>query len=93
MSEYRIFETEEFSRTLRRLSADDADFVRAKLLGHVYPQLREMPFYGTNIRKLRGGNPETWRYRIGRYRLFFHVSETDRVVFVLTVEKRGDAYR
>ena len=93
MSEYRIFETDEFARTLAKLPAGQTGFIRSKLSPHVYPQLRQMPFYGTNIRKLRGLNPPTWRYRIGQYRLFFYVDEAKRIVYVLTVEKRKDAYR
>ena len=93
MSEFRIFESEEFTRSLGKLSATDAAFIRAKLASHAYPQLREMPFYGPNIRKLRGYNPETWRYRIGNYRVFFHVDDRARIVFILTAERRRDAYR
>ena len=93
MSEYRIFETDEFARTLAKLPADQAEFIQSKLTQHVYPQLREMPFYGANIRKLRGLNPPAWRYRIGQYRVFFHVDEAKRVVYVLTAEKRKDAYK
>ena len=57
MSEYRIFETDEFVRTLARLPADQAQFIQAKLLDPAYPQLRQMPFHGANIRKLRGFSP------------------------------------
>jgi len=93
LSEYRIFETEEFGRSLKKLSATDADFIQAKLQGQAYPQLREMPFYGPNIRKLRGYKPDTWRYRIGNCRVFFHVDSDAKVVFLLTVEHRGHACR
>ena len=93
MSEHRIFETEEFGRSLGKLSASDVRFVEAKLQSQAYPQLREMPFYGRNIKKLRDYRPATWRYRLGNYRVFFHVDTGAKVVFVLTVEKRGDAYR
>ena len=93
LSEYRIFETDEFARTLAQLPADQTRFIHSKLFDHAYPQLRQMPFYGPNIRKLRGLNPPTWRYRIGQYRVFFHVDDAKRIVYVLTVEKRKDAYR
>jgi len=83
LSEYRIFETEEFVRALEKLPKDSANFIRVKLVNHAYPQLREMPSYGPNIRKLRGHKPETWRYRIGKFRVFFHVDDLAKIVFVL----------
>jgi mRNA interferase RelE/StbE len=42
---------------------------------------------------LEGCTPETWRYRIGPYRLFYSVDENERIVFLLTVDDRKDAYR
>ncbi|MCX7014685.1 MAG: type II toxin-antitoxin system RelE/ParE family toxin [Candidatus Sumerlaeota bacterium] len=93
MSEYRVFETEEFRRSLGKLAASDADFLRTKLVAHVYPRLRQTPYFGPNIRKLHGYRPETWRYRIGRFRVFCVVEEQERVVFILTVDHRKDAYR
>ena len=86
--EYRIFETEEFQRTLGRLPARERDAVRGKLTNYAYPSLREQPYSGPNIRKLRGYTPETWRYRIGRYRVFCLVDQVELVVYLLTVEAR-----
>jgi mRNA interferase RelE/StbE len=93
LSEFRIFETEEFLRALEKLPEADSRFLRRKLDGHVYPQLREEPFFGRSIRKLRAYVPDTWRYRIGRFRLFYTIDEVDRLVFVLTVDLRRSAYR
>ena len=92
-SEYRIFETAEFARKLEQLSDSDARTIRSKLASYAYPQLREQPFWGTNIRKLRGFSADVWRYRVGRFRVFYSVNENDRVVSILTVEGRKDAYR
>jgi mRNA interferase RelE/StbE len=96
LSEYRIFETDEFLRRVKRLeklSKRQAAFLRKKLKEYVYPQLREEPFRGTNIKKLRDYSPETWRYRIGQYRLFYTVDTAEKIVFLLTVEDRKDAYQ
>ena len=93
LPEYRIFETDEFQRNLEKLPTRDQENIQAKLTDYAYPRLREQPFFGTNIRKLRGFAPDTWRYRIGRYRVFYTVDEDDRTVYVLTVEARKDAYR
>jgi len=89
--EFRVFETEEFKKALARLGPPR--FLPKKLAAYVYPQLRQGPYFGPNIRKLRGYTPQTWRYRIGPYRLFYAVDEADKIVFMLTVDDRKDAYR
>jgi mRNA interferase RelE/StbE len=93
LSDYRIFEADEFDKNLNRLSKKDAAFVRQKLNSFVYPQLRAAPFYGPNIRKLRNYNPPTWRYRIARFRVFYHVDEGKYIVFILSIDQRKDSYR
>lgn len=92
-SEFRIFETEEFQKKLRKLHLREARFIQQKLSDDVYPQLRPDPFWGPNIKKLKGYEPATWRYRIGRFRVFFMVDRAERIIFMLTVDDRRDAYR
>lgn len=93
LSEFRIFETDEFENKLRELPPDTARFLRKKLTEYVYPQLRKEPFFGPNIKKLRGYDPATWRYRIGRFRVFFIVDQSERIVFMLSADDRREAYR
>ncbi len=93
MSDYRIFETEEFQKQLKKVAAGHNVAIEKKLSGYVYPQLRIAPYYGPNIKKLRGYTPQTWRYRIGNYRVFYSVDEQQRVVFLLTIDDRKDAYK
>lgn len=93
MSEYRIFETEEFQKQLKKVTASRREIIERKLSGYVYPQLRSAPCYGPNIKKLRGYTPATWRYRIGDYRVFYCVDEQKKIVFVLTIDDRKDAYK
>ena len=90
-SEFRIFETEEFRKALSKLGP--LRFLPKKLATYVFPQLRRGPHYGPNIRKLQGYEPSTWRYRIGPYRLFYAVDDEKRIVFILTIDDRKDAYR
>lgn len=92
-SEYRIFESDEFTRKLGKLSKSDGASIRAKLQSYAYPQLREQPFYGVNIRKLRGFSANVWRYRIGKFRVFYIVDEDARIVSIVSVEARKEAYR
>ena len=93
LSNFRIFETEEFAKRLDRLSPRDAGFLRRKLDSFVYPQIKAEPFWGNNIKKLQGYCPDTWRYRIGKFRLFYIVDQEERIVYILTVDDRKDAYR
>ncbi|MCK4771938.1 MAG: type II toxin-antitoxin system RelE/ParE family toxin [Candidatus Latescibacteria bacterium] len=92
LPEYRIFETEEFLKKLKKLQVRDSRLIRRKLDEYIYPQLRQEPFFGPNIKKLRGYSPETWRYRIGQFRLFYGIDEEEDIVSILTVDLRRDAY-
>jgi mRNA interferase RelE/StbE len=58
----------------------------------VGPQLKQEPHFGLNIKKLRGYDPEIWRYRIGRFRVFYLIDEKDHIVKVLSIEQRKNAY-
>ena len=93
MPDFRVFETDEFLKQLKKLPPDDAKFLQAKLDAFVYPQIKQEPFWGNNIKKLRDYNPGTWRYRIGKFRLFYIIDQEEQIIYVLTVEKRKDAYR
>jgi len=91
LSDFRIFETDEFLKTLKELSAQDATFIRNKLDSFVYPQIKKEPFWGNNIKKLKGYTPETWRYRIGDFRLFYMVDQEEHIIYILTIDNRKDA--
>ena len=90
MSDFRIFETDEFTKSLKKLSSRDAAFLRKKLDTFVYPQIKAEPFWGNNIKKLRGYTPDTWRYRIGTFRVFYVIDQVEKVVFILTVDDRKE---
>ncbi len=93
MSEFGIFETNEFLKRLKKLASRDAAFLRRKLDSFVYPQLKAEPFWGKNIKKLQGYTPDTWRYRIGKFRVFYIVDQEEQILYILTVDDRKDAYR
>jgi len=92
LSEYRIFETEQFQKDLKRNLGPRQEKLTTKLGAHVYPRLRTQPYFGQNIRKLRGYEPETWRYRIGRYRFFYEIDEEKKVVFMVAADTRQKSY-
>ena len=93
MSEFRIFETDQFQEELERISPDRRDTLQIKLREFVYPQLRREPFFGKNIKKLRDFKPEAWRYGIGAYRFFYGIDERDKIVFMVAAEARQGSYR
>jgi mRNA interferase RelE/StbE len=64
-----------------------------KIKQDIYPVLRNNPFFGPNIKRLKGELSSIYRYRIGNYRLFYSVDTEKRLVFILDLEQRKDAYR
>lgn len=92
MSEFRVFETAQFLDDLERISPARREKIEAKLRGFVYPQLRDQPYFGTNIKKLKGFKPETWRYRIGSYRFFYIVNDKEKIVFMVAADTRQQSY-
>lgn len=92
MSEFRIFETAQFQDDLERITAARREKIELRLRALVYPQLRDQPYFGTNIKKLKGFKPETWRYRIGPYRFFFQVDDKEKIVFMVAAETRQQSY-
>jgi len=93
LSDFRIFQTNEFLKKLGKLPSGETDFLEKKLREYVYPQLRAEPFFGKNIKKLKNYTSDTWRYRIGKYRLFNIVNPEEKIVYVLTLDLRKEAYR
>jgi len=92
-SDFRIFETDEFLKRLGQLTLIDSRFIQRKRVEYVYPQLRKDPFFGLNVKKLKGYTPETWRYRIGRFRVFYSIDQAEQIVSILSVDNRRDAYK
>lgn len=92
LSNYKIFETDEFLKKIKKITNRDQNFIEGKLFQHIYPQLKEEPHFGNNIKKLIDYKPETWRYRIGKYRLFYVIDENEKTIYILSLDLRKDAY-
>jgi mRNA interferase RelE/StbE len=92
LDKYKIFETSEYLNKLEKITSREKSFIERKLLKYVYPQLREEPHFGNNIKKLVNYKPETWRYRIGKHRLFYVIEESDKTIYLLSIDLRKDAY-
>tara|TARA_B100001989_G_scaffold220066_1_gene172331 strand:+ start:587 stop:865 length:279 start_codon:yes stop_codon:yes gene_type:complete len=92
LGDYRIFETSEFLKKIEKISQRDKSFIQNKLTQYIYPQIKDEPHYGNTIKKLVNYNPETWRYRIGRFRLFYVIDESDKIIYLISIDLRKDAY-
>jgi mRNA interferase RelE/StbE len=88
--EFRIAETPKFQKQVAS-TAYRAYYARFK--ERIYPGLRENPYFGPNIKRLKGSFSSIYRYRIGDYRLFYAIDAQKKLVFVLTIAHRRDAYR
>ena len=90
MTSFKIAETETFEKKIKKLKYKN---LYSKITDYVYPILRTNPFFGPNIKKLKGEYKEVYRFRIGNYRLFYKVSEETVIVFIIDIEPRKDAYQ
>jgi len=92
LDKYKIFETSEYLNKLEKITSREKSFIERKLIKYVYPQLREEHHFGNNIKKLVNYKPETWRYRIGKHRLFYVIEESVKTIYLLSIDLRKEAY-
>jgi len=90
LARFKIAETQTFSE---KISSIKFKSQYKKIVDYVYPILRENPFFGPNIKKLKGNLKEIYRFRIGNFRLFYKISEETVIVFIINIEDRKDAYK
>jgi len=76
---FKIAETKNFQKIKKGIDEKIYD----KIVNIVYPQLKSNPYYGTNIKKLKGRFEGYYRYRLGNYRLFYLI-EDDKVLIIVT---------
>ena len=93
MDRYRVFETKTFQEDLAQIGRSGLSRIEEKLREYVYPQLRTEPHSGPNIKRLKNWNPATWRYRIGTWRFFYEIDETDKIVYMTAADHRSRSYR
>lgn len=69
-------------RTLKRITRQDSE-----ALLEVIRLLPANPYFG-DIQKMKGKD-NTWRRRIGSYRIFYKIYMTEQIIFVFHLERRG----
>ena len=72
---------------------DQASYEIRKRLDSCFEDLEKNPIYGTNIRPLTGQLKGLIRYRVGDWRVIFRLFKERKVVEVVAILQRGDAYR
>ena len=83
---WRIVVTSRAERDLKGLSARDQSRIRAGI-----DSLIEFPTRG-DLNKLQGRENE-WRLRVGDWRVRFELDRTNRIIVVLRILTRSQAYR
>jgi mRNA interferase RelE/StbE len=81
---YRVKVHRDVEKFLRKIPKHDAERIREKILS-----LRD-PF-SSNPRKVKG-EENTFRLRVGRYRILFFIDEEQKIVTVSKVDKRERVY-
>ena len=79
-------------KDLKVIDAKIRGKIYKKIGQRIYSQLKQNPYYGSNIKKLSGLDFDTWRYRIGDYRLFYEIDDGNKIVFITCLEHRKNAY-
>jgi mRNA interferase RelE/StbE len=90
LTKYKLAETETFSK---KICSKKYSHLYNKIYNDIYPILKANPFFGSNIKKLKGEYRELYRLRIGDYRLFYKIDEQESIIFILNIENRQDAYK
>lgn len=89
MSSFKIAETDSF---IKKIEKPKYKNLYKKIKEYVYPLLKANPYYGPNIKRLKGNLSEYYRYRIVDYRLFYKIENEKIMIFIIDIEHRKDAY-
>jgi len=90
LNKFKIAETDSF---VKKISTFEFKKIYCKIYDYVYPQLRSNPYYGANIKKLKGSYEGIYRYRIGDFRMFYKIENDQVLVIIIDIIKRKDAYK
>lgn len=83
---FRILYTREASNQFEKLDNDMKKRVKAAL-----ENISNNPFRSSQIKKLKGVTNE-YRYRVGNYRIIYHVNKDDSLCTILGIRPRSRTY-
>lgn len=86
---FQIAETESF---IKEIEKSQYKKLYKKIIDYVYPILKKNPYFGPNIKKLKGNYSDYYRYRLGDYRLFYKVDNEKIIIFIIDIRNRKEAY-
>ena len=89
MDNFKIAETDSFIKIIQKPKYNN---LYKKIVEYVYPMLRRNPYFGPNIKRLKGKLSDYYRYRIGDYRLFYKIENEKIMIFIIDIKHRKDAY-
>jgi len=92
LNNYQIFLTKQFEKDLENITQSGHRKIAQKLFNFVYPQLRQHPHFGPNIKKLKDFTPGTWRYHISAWRFFYEIDEQEKIIYLVAASHRGSTY-
>ena len=92
MIKFKVFETNQYIKDLEGDFSGQQTRIIRKLRQYVYPQIKDNPYFGKNIKKLVNYKPETWRYRIGNYRFFYEIDDRNKIIYMIAADNRQNVY-
>lgn len=89
LNKFKIAETETYQKKINSLKYRS---LYLKIKNYVYPVLRDNPYFGPHIKKLKRKYCQVYRFRIGKYRLFYTIQEETVIVFIVDIQAGKDVY-
>ena len=71
---------------LKKISKAEYRKLYKKITSYIYPMLKRNPYFGPNIKRLKGEFSDFYRYRIGDYRLFYKIEEEKIIIFIMDIK-------
>ena len=68
---------------------EELDDKTAAKINNAIDALKENPFYGRNIKRLRGQLEGKYRLRVGDYRIIYRIEEEEKVDIIEDIKRRG----
>lgn len=72
---------------------EQAELSLVERLNRCFEQLRENPYEHPNIKSLKGTFAGCFRYRVGDWRIIYRIDEENKIIIILLVVHRSEAYR
>jgi mRNA interferase RelE/StbE len=84
----------EYSITFARSARKELEVLDAAIVNRIFPKIESLSGNPRphNCVKLKGGK-NLWRVRIGVYRIIYNINDDKKLVDIIAIRHRKDAYR